>query len=261
MADTSIIRTTKDIVEDINNSVSRLNEAMAIADKAERTTKVSAESETLAKLETEYAKTAEYEKIKALSEMDKPMLEAIKNPSYIIIRHRDVKDEVTKLVTSVEAVQVSRDIDLLRLDAFTKYTASHIKGWEHYVSKFNSLVVLRCTRELGLKIPEVRKTYYLNQKAKEIEMGGTPTSNTQMLKQLQSVIDAIVFEDNGKGGNKYKATSHDVEFVLESCTKMGRKHCQIIVSKDAYLRKIMLNVLINVVTGCGYSIDGYKKVN
>lgn len=256
----AIVRTTKDIRVDIETQVNAYNEAFnSDANSLERQDKMADAIDSLATLEQEYARSAKYEKIRDLANTDKPMVNAISNPVYTCIRHRTTKADGVD--TGIEVVSRSANIDLLDLDKHTKYTASHTKGWEHYVSRFNALVVLRTAQELGLNLNTIKKTYYMSDKVKKIEMGQTPTSNTQMLKQLQMVVDAIVFEDDGKGGNKYKATSHDIKYILSTCTKAGKEMCQVLVSKDVVLRRIILNVLHNIVTGCGYTISGYKTID
>lgn len=256
----NIIRTTPEIAKDIESNIERYNAALNLGDVEKRNNEVEAVMSALPSLEQEYAQTSEYEKLLALSQTEKPMIEAITNPAYKTMRHREVRDESTKMVIGLESTESARNIDLLRLDRFMKYKASHIKGWENYISKFNALVVLRMASELGVDTAKIKKTYYLSQKAQEIEMGKTPTSNTQLLKMLQQVVDAVIFEDDGKGDNKYKATSHDVQYILKTCTKAGKGICQVLVCKDTVVRNLVLSVLHNIVTKCGYTVDGYRKV-
>lgn len=60
-------------------------------------------------------------------------------------------------------------------------------------------------------------SYYVHQAIKEEESGKTPLSNTRLLKDLQNIVDALLFVDNGSGNNKIKMYTQDIIFLINFC--------------------------------------------
>lgn len=208
----------------------------------------------------EYAETAQALCFSNLKETEKPMLEAIKQLTYTTLRVKESVDKDSGIITR-EVTEATRKIDLLKLDKFCQRDNSssiaNDEMWSHMVQRFNQLLCLRAAKELKIDPKSIVDTYYLSEKAKELDMGKTPTSNTQILKQLQSVIDAIIYEAN-ENGNIYKAKSQDVAFLLMLYTKKGKKSLTVSTAKHTIMRNLIAEICHRIVLDAAYKLD-YKQ--
>lgn len=222
--------------------------------------------ETLSKQEKEYDKlvaTMLYDELLATAE---PIVEAIKRYSYKTLKHREKKSEgEDKKVIGLELVEKERQIDLLKLCEYSKNNgaAQLPTDWQYAVSKLNQLLCLRTAKTLkctDAEIATITKTYYLKEQARKIEMGKTPTSDTQICKALQTVINGIIFKDDGKGGNVYKCNNHDVAYLLGCYTKKGKKALALSVAKDGFFRLVITEICLRIIENGRYTVDGYKTI-
>lgn len=255
-------RTTAEVKADIIEELSRFNKAIVEPTVEENITVLAEARVNLPDYIKEYSASAKYEKLVELSVMENPMKSAIVDGTYTVLREVDIKDEETGLVEGKDLAEQTKRIDLLDLDRFCKYKASAVKGWQYKVEKFNQLMCFKAGKELKVKESEMKKmakSYYLSKIASEIDMGKTPTSNTQALKALQEVIDSIIFEDDGKGNNIYKAVSHDINFIDKVYISLGASTLTARVSNPTTMRKIITRVLYRVLTNGNYELD-YKKI-
>ena len=222
--------------------------------------------ERLSKAEKEYEThlaTMIYDDL--LSKED-PMVEAIRRYSYITLRHRDKKSEgEKKRVIGIEIVEKERQIDLLKLCEYSKHAGCGVlpDEWQYAASRLNQLLCLRAAKTLKCtddEIAEITKTYYLKEQARKLEMGETPTSDTQICKALQIVINGIIFKDDGKGGNVYKCNNHDVAYLLGCYTKKGKKALSLAVAKDGFFRLVITEICLRIIENGRYTVEGYKTV-
>lgn len=255
-------RTTAEVKADIMTEINAFNKAITDPTVEENINIIAEVRINLPDYIKEYASSAKYEKLKSLSESDNPMKSAIIDGTYTVLREVDNKDEDTGLVESKDVVEQTKRIDILDLDRFCKYKAGSVKGWQYKVERFNQLMCFKAAKELKVKESEMKKmqkSYYLSKLAADIELGKTPTSNTQALKNLQEVIDSIIFEDDGKGNNIYKALSHDIAFIDKVYVSLGASTLTARVSNATTMRKIIARVLYRVLTNGNYELD-YKKI-
>lgn len=189
-----------------------------------------------------------------------PIVEIIKAYGYKTIGHKEThskdKDEPDRII-SVDATEKERQIDLL---AFCK-RAKLDTDWQYTASKFNQLMCLRAATQLGVDTKKLAKTYFLQEAVKKIAMGGTPTSNTQVCKLLQRVIDEILPNEDADGKPIYKCNNHDVAYLDDLYGKKSNKaRLTVRVSNDAFLRRILVDICHRLVTGGMYGVDGYREV-
>jgi len=190
---------------------------------------------------------------------ENPVVEIIKAYGYKTLGHKVVYDKDDKSrITEVNAIEKDRQIDLF---AFCK-RAKIDTDWQYIVSKFNKLMCLRAAVELGLNTSDIKKitsSYYIQEKAKEIEMGKTPTSNTQVCKLLQRVIDEILPNEDAEGKTIYKVNNHDVAYLDDLYGRKSNKAILTVrVSNDAFLRRVLVDIAYRLVTNGKYGVDGYK---
>lgn len=195
---------------------------------------------------------------------DNPVWEAISRLTYKVIAHKDVKENGV-LIRRELNVDKEREIDLLDLCKYSiqsKNAKQLDTKWEYPVMSLNQMFCLRSAQALGFSPNEtkaIETTYFMSQLAKRVEVGETPVSNTQLCKTLQSVIDGILFLDDGKGKNTYKANSRDIEYILMCYTKQGKKALSVQVAKHDFMRRLVTKVMYRIVTDGKYTLD-YKKI-
>lgn len=186
-----------------------------------------------------------------------PIVEIIKAYSYKTIGHREVqsKDKDDRRIVSVDPVEKERQIDLL---AFCK-RAKLDTMWQYTASRFNQLMCLRTAKELGADPKAIAKSYFLQDAVKKIDMGGTPTSNTQVCKLLQRVIDEIIPNETDDGKAIYKCNNYDVAYLDDLYGKKSNKTMLTVrISNDAFLRRILVDIIYRLLTNSKYGVDGYK---
>ena len=179
---------------------------------------------------------------------DDPMLAAVRTLSYVTIGVKDEKKGDDKVPVRT-VVDKERAIDLLKLD---KYCGGigHDKEWMHIAQKMNFLLTCQKARDLGLDPQKVNDSYAMSEIARQFEMGKNPTSKTNMLRTLQMVVTAML-------GDGYKATSHDVNFLLSVYSRKNRKALVVSCANHRNFRGYIAEVCHRIVTGKEYELE-YK---
>ncbi len=184
---------------------------------------------------------------------DNPILEAVRRYSYTVMAHRVLREDGN--VVGIELTEREKQISLVKLAKFCDM--SHL--WEYKVEKFGSLLCMRAAKELGMTDAEVKKIeglYYMNELSKVEELGGVPTSNNQIVKLLQSVIDAVLYVEGDNGKNMYRCNNHDVAYLLMCYTKRNKKKTLTIdVAKNTFVHSLVMDVMHRLVTGKSYDLN------
>jgi uncharacterized membrane protein len=207
-------------------------------------------------LNSEYAKLVEADVYSRLGKAENPMIEAITQYSFKVQKASTVKDPKTKKIAEFKMTEKDRQIDLLK---FGKTNGLDVM-WETDISLLNQALCLRVADELGLskaEITEIAQTYYMNKKAQEKADGKPAISNNELVKRLQNVINAIIFDNEIT--DKFKCNNHDIKYLLLTYARKGKKALSIAVSKDGQLRMLIADVLHRIVTNSRYSVD-YKRI-
>lgn len=207
--------------------------------------------------EKEYAEEAKCIAFSACRGFENPVLNAIKMHDYRILAHKIVRENGVPV--GVEIVEKNKDVDLVKFCAYIGI--SHL--WEYKVEKLGNLLCMRTARELGYTDAQIKgldKMYYCTALAKKEELGAIPTSNKQIVKLLQEVIDSILYVPNDKKtGNIYRVNSHDVAYMLDCYTGRDNKNRNTVkVAKVSFVHSILLDVMNRIVTGTMYGVN-FKK--
>lgn len=177
-----------------------------------------------------------------------PMLTAVTTLSYVTIGTKDEQKGDDKVpVRSI--VDKERPIDLFKLDKYCGGIGAD-KNWLHIAQKMNLLLTAQKATDLGLDPKAVHDSYAMSEIAREFDMGKNPTSKTNLLRTLQTVITAML-------GEGYKATSHDVNFLMSVYSKKNRKALTVTCANHRYFRNYMAEICHRIVTGKAYELD-YK---
>ena len=179
---------------------------------------------------------------------DDPMLAAVRTLSYVTIGVKDEQKGDDKVPVRV-IVDKERQIDLLKLDKFCGGIGAD-PNWMHVAQKMNFLLTAQKAKDLGLDPAKVNDSYAMSEIARQFEMGKNPTSKTNLLKTLQMVVTAMV-------GDGYKATSHDVNFLLSVYSKKNRKALTVSCANHRNFRGYVMEVCHRIVTNKSYELE-YK---
>lgn len=179
---------------------------------------------------------------------DDPMLTAVKTLSYVTIGVKDEQKGDDKVPVRV-IVDKERQIDLLKLDKFCGGIGAD-PNWMHVAQKMNFLLTAQKAKDLGLDPAKVNDSYAMSEIARQFEMGKNPTSKTNMLRTLQMVVTAML-------GEGYKATSHDVNFLLSVYSRKNRKALVVSCANHRNFRAYIAEVCHRIVTGKEYELE-YK---
>ena len=114
------------------------------------------------------------------------------------------------------------------------------------------LLTAQKAQDLGLDPKVVNDSFAMSNIAREIDLGKSPTSKTNILKTLQSIITAML-------GEGYKATSHDVNFLMSTYSKKNRKALTVTTANHKTLRGLLAEICHRIVTDKQYAVD-YKAV-
>lgn len=120
------------------------------------------------------------------------------------------------------------------------------------MEKFNFLLTAQKAIDLGIDPKEINDSYAMSDLSKQIDMGKTPTSKTNILKTLTKVVQAMI-------GEEYKPTSHDVNFLMSVYSKKSRKALTVTCANHKYLRGYLMEICNRIVTGGVYGLE-YKAV-
>lgn len=187
-----------------------------------------------------------------------PILAAVERYDYPVLAHRLNREEgvVTEMVLVEDR---TKQIDLVKL--CKALGIAHL--WEYKVEKFGNLLCMRAAKELGwsdAQIKQIERLYYCNALSHKEDMGTIPTSNNQIVKLLQQVIDAVLPMDAETGKAKYHCNSHDVAYLLMAYTKRnGKKKLTIEVAKNSFVHRLVMDVMHRIVTGAMYDLKYQMK--
>lgn len=182
-----------------------------------------------------------------------PMLEAVKRLNYKTIAIKDEhkgEGEADVIVRKVE--DRYKNIDLLKLDKYCGGIGADEK-WSHIAMKLNFLLTAQKCEDLGIDPKSINDSYAMSDIARAFDMGKHPTSKTNILKTLQTVITAML-------GDGYKASSHDVNFLMTVFARKGRAALSVTCANHSHMRAYLAEVCHRIVTNGSYNVD-YKRVS
>ena len=178
------------------------------------------------------------------------MLTAVTTLSFVTIGVKDEQKGDDKVPVRA-IVDKERQIDLLKLHKYCGSIGAN-ENWSSIAQKMNFLLTAQKAVDLGIDPKVVNDSYAMSEIAREFDMGKNPTSKTNLLKTLQTVITAML-------GEQYKATSHDVNFLMSVYSKKNRKALTVTCANHRYFRNYLAEVCHRIVTGKTYELDFKTK--
>lgn len=196
----------------------------------------------LKNIESEYHGIREKEVFASLADIH----EALVTHRFETISHKKTtKDGV---MTGVEKDKRFVQIDLKR---FCEHRGFDL-GWYYEMQALNKRLTLKAAEELGVSAKEMKRidsSYSMDKLASEIELGKTPTSNTQCVKHMQKVLDEL---SSGEG----RVNNHDLAYVWMCYAKRNNKKAlRIVCSRHTVLQSLLMDVFHRVAINGGYGVD------
>lgn len=197
----------------------------------------------------EYTAIARKECFDELKATKDPMLEAVKRLSFMTIRTKDTKVGDEKIpVRTIEDSE--KTIDILKLHKECDGGIGKDAKWAAMIEKLNFLMTAQKAVDLGINPKEIHDSYAMGDIARQLDMGKTPTSKTNILKTVQIIVTAMI-------GEEFKATSHDVAFLMSVYSRKNRKALTVSCANHKYMRQYMMEICHRIVEGKSYALD-YK---
>lgn len=205
-----------------------------------------------------------------LDETANPMLEAARtgeyqHESYTIDKETGLMAPAIKTAT-IRAAEYTAHLMKLAQNVTNrgKYPQNGVfvngHKWEYMCEKLALLLAYRTAKELGFDkegLGMLLQSYPVREAAQKEKDGCTPTSNSQLLKLLQPIIDALVWVDNGKGGNAVKANGKDIAFLVDCFASHGKGIGSVKILKGTKLADYVFEAVHMIVTGKAYDVQ-YK---
>lgn len=233
---------------EVESLVASYNEAYQ-AGKFEESLKL---SKAIEEKVNEYTSVARDDTFEACKNSADPMLTAVTMLSFVTIGTKDEQKGDDAIPVRI-VVDKERQIDLFKL---YKYCGEKGIGadpkWLYMAEQLNMLLTAQKAQDLGLDPKVVNDSFAMSNIAREIDLGKSPTSKTNILKTLQGIITAML-------GEGYKATSHDVNFLMSTYSKKNRKALTVTTANHKTLRGLLAEICHRIVTDKQYAVD-YKAV-
>ena len=157
-------------------------------------------------------------------------------------------------MTGVEKSERMVQIDLRK---FCEYKSLDM-GWFYEMQALNKRLTLKAATELGVSAKDMKSiddSYSMDKLAAEIDLGKTPTSDTQCVKHIQKVLDSL---SEGEG----RVNSHDLAYIWLCYAKKNNKTAlRVICSKHTILQSLLMDVFHRVVTNGTYGVDHKRTSN
>jgi len=188
-------------------------------------------------------------------EAENPFLTAIMTEFLDVCRLVEKTDK-----HGVSSAEIKPRKELIDLEAFEKSVPDRrlaVNGqWIFWVEKFAYIVGARATKEIGGNADKYRNAFKLSTTAeKECDVGATPTSNRQMTKQLQKIIDGIVFIDDGKGLNELKAETRDVARIVAVCCRDAKESNNVVMPRTGTIKNLVVKAINRIATNGTYEAE------
>lgn len=189
------------------------------------------------------------EEFSVLRASDKPMYNAIMALEMSKITLGQDKENGKYMLVDGKKI-----IDLAAFNRFCEpQKISNESGWVYRADNMARLLSAYATAELGGDWKELLNVYRLN-KHTERTQEKNPVSKKTLTRELQSLVDAIIFIDNGKKENQIKVTSQDIAFMVLTACKAGKKPKTVVMPKGSTIIKLVVQVINRILKGDSYEV-------
>lgn len=234
----------------IEQGIKDFNDALAANDYDKM---VRAEAETKV-AEQRFAEQAMMDMFSSHKGDEHPAYEILKEGEVAVLRHKAVR--VNGVLDSWELN--SDGVAYVNIKKMFKYLQGMgmkvgLDPWESRADRMAELLCEWAHNDVKGSAKGVYETFKMGKKAREIEVGPNPTSNTSMLKFLQSLIDMIV------GPDLAKAINPDLKFLQHCYDKRGKDRGHLSTLKGSGVLSVVGDIIHRIANGYAYTVD-YKKI-
>lgn len=177
--------------------------------------------------------------------------EALVMHHFTSISHKKISED--GVMTGIEKAEKNVQIDLRK---FCEYKSLDM-GWFYEMQALNKRLTLKAAIDLGVSAEEVKEidnSYAMDKLAAEIDLGKTPTSDTQCIKHIQKVLDSL---SEGEG----RVNNHDLAYIWFCYGKKNNKTAlRVVCSKHTILQSLLMDAFHRVATNGSYGVD-YKRTS
>lgn len=194
-----------------------------------------------------YRKQKADDVVAALAKTENPVKAAIEQLTYGILKTRKTREEGVE--TGIELVESEVHVDLVKV-----CEAAGLKtDWQYRVEYLGLVLAMRLANDLNNPaIARAMKTdYRMKDMARKLAEGSTPTSNTQVVKLVQEILDAVLPEAG-------KVNNHDVKYLEACMSRAGKEAKSVQVGGSRKMHEFFLDMANAIVTESGYRVE-YKK--
>lgn len=179
-----------EIQKDLENAVSRYSEGL----KEGNLKKVQDSLADAKGYAQKYNKQSHSDRVAAIAKAEDPMLEVFTNPEYTVKLVKEDKDDNGKVI-GLKVSDGTKTCGLVEVaNAAGKSTV-----FQYKVDKVAELLAVRVAEKSYEKLDErkqseidrIKRRYRMSSDGRNMSDGPNPTSNTQLLKRLQEVLDEI----------------------------------------------------------------------
>lgn len=175
-----------------------------------------------------------------------PMKYAVNEFFFPTIKLQEKKDKDTaEIVRSI--IDTAAPIELGDMHKKLKGIGADHR-WIYAAEKLNFYLTARAAQRMNVKVNT--DAFIMDKIAHDIDMGKDPVSNTNLLKTLQGVVTMMI-------GEGYKATSHDVNYLVDVYSNDSKKSKTAITAANhrtlrTYLKKVCYRILNK---NTGYEVE------
>lgn len=174
-----------------------------------------------------------------------PMRYACVEFFYPVIRVKETKEKDTNTIVR-EIAPAYRPVDLRDLHT-KKGGIGADTNWIYDAEKLNFYLTIRAAERVGAKVNS--DAFRMSEVSKARELGKNPVSNTNLLRTLQTIITEMI-------GGDYKATSHDVNYLVDVYANDSKKSkTAITLANHRTLAGYLKKVCRHIITGESYDVD------
>lgn len=202
---------------------------------------------------SEYTGIAEMLAFDTCEKSENPMVTAVTMLTFRTIAKKDIKEEGSKVAIR-KIDDKEKYIDLAKLHKRINGGIGADKTWIYQVEKMNMCMTAQRAQDLGCSaenLKDINDSYAMSEIAKQVQLGKSPCSNTQLLKTLATIITAML-------GEGYKPNSHDVAFLKSVYAKKGKAALTVACANHKNFRNYIAEVCHRIVTGGIYTVE-FKK--
>lgn len=188
---------------------------------------------------------------------ENPMLSAIKQGYVDLYASKSERNNLTGAESWVMSKKENVVIDIVSLEKHAKRKIFANGQWVWWIERFIHCLTQKAIEEIGTAEEKEKylKNHQLSETARKCDVGANPTSYASLTKALQAVVDGIIFEDNGKGLNKWKIDKRDVKYLIYLAFRKGKGKRSIAIPKDTTVVSLITEVCNRLVTGGEYVFE------